>query len=208
MPNSETTATRTKRPRAPRRRWIIAGVALLLVGAGSWFAAHRDPEPTLVQTARVAREDLQAKVTANGKVQAQRKVDISATIAGQVTHLAVKEGDRVRKGQFLLQIDAASPRAAARSSEASMQALLRDLDSARASLEQARLDFRRAQENHKANIIANADLDRAATGLATPQAAVQGAERPGGPARPAPRRGKGTPPDSPRPDTPDGALTG
>ncbi len=177
MPNSETTATRTKRPRAPRRRWIIAGVALLLVGAGSWFAAHRDPEPTLVQTARVAREDLQAKVTANGKVQAQRKVDISATIAGQVTHLAVKEGDRVRKGQFLLQIDAASPRAAARSSEASMQALLRDLDSARASLEQARLDFRRAQENHKANIIANADLDRAATGLATAQAAVQGAER-------------------------------
>jgi multidrug efflux pump subunit AcrA (membrane-fusion protein) len=138
---------------------------------------HRGPEPTLVQTARVAREDLQAKVTANGKVQAQRKVDISATIAGQVTHLAVKEGDRVRKGQFLLQIDAANPRAAARSSEASMQALLPDLDSARASLEQARLDYRRAQENHKANIIANADLDRAATGLATAQAAVQGAER-------------------------------
>jgi len=163
--------------RSPRRRWIIAGAALLLVGAGSWFATHRGPAPTLVQTAIVAREDLQAKVTANGKVQAQRKVDISATIAGQVTHLAVKEGDRVRKGQFLLQIDAANPRAAARGSEASMQALLRDLDSARASLAQARLDFRRAQENHTANIIANADLDRATTGLATAEAAVQGAER-------------------------------
>jgi HlyD family secretion protein len=147
------------------------------VGAGSWYATHRGPDPTLVQTGKVVREDLQAKVTANGKVQAQRKVDISATIAGQVTHLAVKEGDRVKKGQFLLQIDAANPRAAARGSEASMQALLRDLDSARASREQARLDFRRAQENHTANIIAKADLDRAGTGLATAEAAVQGAER-------------------------------
>ena len=173
----ETAVAKTKRPRARRRRWIIAGIVVLLGGAGAWFATHRGPEPTLVQTAAVAREDLQAKVTANGKVQAQRKVDISATIAGQVTHLAVKEGDRVKKGQFLLQIDAANPRAAARSSEASMQALLRDLDSSRASLEQARLDFRRAEENHKASIIANADLDRARTGLATAEAAVQGAER-------------------------------
>jgi HlyD family secretion protein len=171
------TAVRAKRPRGPRRRWIIAGFVLLLVGAGSWYATHRGPDPTLVQTGKVVREDLQAKVTANGKVQAQRKVDISATIAGQVTHLAVKEGDRVKKGQFLLQIDAANPRAAARGSEASMQALLRDLDSARASREQARLDFRRAQENHTANIIAKADLDRAGTGLATAEAAVQGAER-------------------------------
>ena len=48
--------------------------------------------------ATVGREDLQAKVTANGKVQAQKKVDISATIPGQITHLAVKEGDRGQEG--------------------------------------------------------------------------------------------------------------
>jgi RND family efflux transporter MFP subunit len=99
------------------------------------------------------------------------------TLAGQVTRIAVKEGDRVKKGQFLLQIDPANPRAAARGSEASMQALLRDLDSSRASREHARLDFRRAQENHDASIIANADLDRARTALATAEAAVQAAER-------------------------------
>jgi HlyD family secretion protein len=160
-----------------RKRWWLLALAVVLLGTGGWFATHRGPDPTLVQTAAVAREDLQAKVTANGKVQAQRKVDISATIAGQVTHIAVKEGDRVRKGQFLLQIDPANPRAAARGSEASMQALLRDLDSSRASREQARLDFRRARENHDASIIANADLDRARTALATAEAAVQAAER-------------------------------
>ncbi len=168
-------ATKQRKGRLKRKRWWLLAVAVVLLAGGGWYATHRGPKPTPVQTATVGREDLQAKVTANGKVQAQRKVDISATIAGQVTHLAVKEGDRVKKGQFLLQIDAANPRAAARSSEAFMQALLRDLE--------ARLDFRRAEENHRANIIANADLDHARTGLATAEAAVQGAEQRVGQAR-------------------------
>ena len=156
--------------------WLVGAVAILAAG-GLWWYLHRGPEPTEVQVATVAREDLQAKVTANGKVQAQRKVDLSATVAGQVTRLAVKEGDAVKKGQLLLQIDSANPRAAARSSEASVQALVRDLESARANREQARLDAQRAQANHNASIISNADLDRARTAVATTEAAVQAAER-------------------------------
>ncbi len=160
-----------------RKRWWIVGGVVVLAVAGGWRAWRGGPAPLEVQVASVGRQDLQAKVTANGKVQAQRKVDISATIAGQVTHLAVKEGDRVSKGQFLLQIDPANPRAAARSTEASMQALLRDLDSARAGREQARADEQRAQENHQARIISDADVQRAHTTLTTAEAAVQAAER-------------------------------
>lgn len=159
-----------------KHAWLLGGVALVVAG-GAWWALHRGPEPTEVQVAAVGREDLQAKVTANGKVQAQRKVDLSATVAGQVTRLAVKEGDVVKKGQLLLQIDAANPRAAARSSEASVQALIRDLESAHANRDQARLDARRAEDNHKANIISNADLDRARTALATAEATALAAER-------------------------------
>jgi len=170
-------AAKRRNGRLKRKRWWLLSLAVVILATSGWFATHRGADPTLVQTAAVAREDLQAKVTANGKVQAPRKVDISATIAGQVTHIAVKEGDRVRKGQLLLQIDSANPRAAARGSEASMQALLRDLDSSRANREQARLDFRRARENHEASIIANADLDRASTALTTAESAFQAAER-------------------------------
>jgi HlyD family secretion protein len=130
-----------------------------------------------VQVAKVGREDLQAKVSANGKVQAQRKVDISATIAGQVTRIAVKEGDRVRKGQFLLQIDPVNSRSAARSTQASLEALKRDVESARASFEQARADFERADKNYKAGIIPVADLERARTARATSEASVQASER-------------------------------
>jgi HlyD family secretion protein len=160
-----------------KKRVVILAGGLAVLGAGGFGAFHRGPETTEVQTATVVRQDLQAKVSANGRIQAQKKVDISATIAGQVTHLAVKEGDRVTKGQLLLQIDAVNPRSAARSTEQSMQALLRELDSARAAAELARADFRRAQENHRAAIISEADLQRARTTLATGEAAVLAAER-------------------------------
>jgi HlyD family secretion protein len=164
---------------ARKKLWWIAGgaAAVAVVGGGGWAALGRGPKPVIVQTATVGRDDLQAKVTANGKVQAQKKVDISATVPGQVTQLAVREGDAVTKGQFLLQIDSASPRAVARSSEFSMQALLRDLDAARFSSDQADADAERAEENARAGIVAEADLQRARTAAATAKAALLAAER-------------------------------
>jgi multidrug efflux pump subunit AcrA (membrane-fusion protein) len=120
-----------------KKHKILIGAGVVVAAAGGFAFARRGPKPTPVEVATVAREDLQAKVTANGKVQAKKKVDISATIPGQITLLAVKEGDRVTKGQLLLQIDAVNPRATARSTEFSMQALLQEQESARATLDQA-----------------------------------------------------------------------
>ena len=156
--------------------WLlgIVGLALLL---GGWVLLRRGGDATPVEVAKVGRADLQAKVTANGKVQAQKRVDVSALIAGQITRLAVREGDRVHKGQFLLQIDQVNPRAMARGNEASMQALLRDLDSAKANAEQARADFRRADGNHQAGIIPEADFDKARTARMAAQAAAEAAQR-------------------------------
>ncbi len=156
--------------------WILLAVVLLAV-LGGFAYSKRGPQPTEVQTATVGREDLQAKVSANGKIQAQKKVDISAMIPGQITHLAVEEGDRVKKGQFLLQIDQVNPRALARSNEFSMQALRQDLESAKSTLEQARADFRRADGNFKAGIIPAADMERTRTAVRSAEAAVQAAQQ-------------------------------
>ncbi len=160
-----------------RKRKIVIGVGVGVVALAVLASLRRGPQATPVQLAKVGREDLQAKVTANGKVQAQKKVDISATIPGQVVHLAVKEGDRVKKGQFLLQLDPVSARAAAVGSESSMQALQRELESSRATRDQARADFERAQRNHQGGIIPDADLEKARTALATAEAAVLATER-------------------------------
>src|SRR5438309_1249229 len=120
-----------------KKHKILIGAGVVVAAAGGFAFSRRGPRPTPVEVATVGREDLQAK----------KKVDISATIPGQIVHLAVKEGDPVRKGQFLLQIDATNPRATARSTEFSMQALTQEQESARATLDQARADLRRAEEN-------------------------------------------------------------
>jgi HlyD family secretion protein len=156
--------------------WILAAV-LLLAALGGFAWSRRGPQAVEVQVAPVGREDLQAKVSANGKIQAQKKVDISATIPGQITHLAVEEGDPVKKGQLLLQIDPVNPRAAARSNEYSLQALRQDVESARATLAQAQIDLQRVEQNYRAGIVPKADLDRARTMLRTGESAVQAAQR-------------------------------
>ncbi|MCE5245815.1 MAG: efflux RND transporter periplasmic adaptor subunit [Candidatus Polarisedimenticolia bacterium] len=169
----------SKRGSRGRGAVVVAVVVVAVVVAGivGISVAKRGGKGTPVQTAVVAREDLQAKVSANGKVQAQKKVDISATIAGQVTKLAVKEGDRVTKGQFLLEIDPAITRAAAESAAAATEALRKDLDAQRANLVQARIDYQRAAKNWAEKIIAQADYDHAKTAVKTAEAAVLAAER-------------------------------
>jgi HlyD family secretion protein len=122
--------------------------------------------------AKVERQDLQSKVSANGKIQATKKVDISATVPGQVVQLAVNEGDIVKKGQFLLQIDSANYRASARGSQSSMEALQNELEAARANLAQAKADLSRAERNHAAGILADADLQRAVTAVTSGEASI------------------------------------
>jgi HlyD family secretion protein len=155
--------------------FLLAAVLLAAAGGYAWW--KRGAKPVEVQIAQVGRENLQAKVSANGNIQAQKKVDISATIPGQITHLAVEEGDRVQKGQFLLQIDEINPRALARSNEYSMEALRGDLASAQAALAQARSDLARGESNFRAGIIPAADVDHFRTAVATSEAAAQAAKR-------------------------------
>jgi len=161
------------------KRKIIWGAVVLVVlaGIGGFAMSRRGPKPKPVQIGKVERADLQAKVSANGKIQATKKVDISATVPGQVVHLAVQEGDQVKKGQFLLQLDSVNYRAGARSSEFSMQALLKDLDSARFNSDQAKADLERALKNNSAGILAEADLQRARTQASTAESALLASEQ-------------------------------
>ena len=156
--------------------WILGGgVAALLAGGLSVASLQEKGLP--VQVAAVGRENLQAKVSANGKIQAVTKADISASIMGQVTRLAVKEGDKVHKGQFLMEIDPRSARANADAMQANLHAAQSDLTSAAAALAQARSDFERAKANRTAGIISAADFERAKTTFETAQAAQETARR-------------------------------
>ena len=131
------------------RKNVLIAVAVVVVGA-ALVAANlyfkRDKGLT-VTTDVVKMRDLEAVVSASGKIQPKRLVNISAETPGRVVDLAVNEGDRVKKGQFLLQIDPNLLRSRVAGNVASLEASEGALLQARQSVETARVQVEQAQQN-------------------------------------------------------------
>jgi HlyD family secretion protein len=160
--------------RRKRLIWIIVA-SVLALGAGAAVSINWN-KVTPVLTARVARQDIVAKVTANGKIQAENKVEMSALVQGQVVNLAVREGDKVKKGDFLLQIDLNRAAADEAGSSAALKASLADRDSAKENMAQTERDFDRARRNYEARVTSEADFQRAQSGLETARSAFEAAQ--------------------------------
>jgi HlyD family secretion protein len=160
-----------------KKLWI--GLAVLAVIVVLLFVSmkNRGGHETAVNTAKVERADLISKVTANGKIEAQRKVDLSANVMGQIVNLAVREGDTVKKGDFLMQIDKAQLAASAAGAQASVEALFSDREASRATLAEAQRSFQRAQKNYNDKIIPLAELDKARAAHDSASANVNSIER-------------------------------
>src|SRR5437667_398595 len=89
-----------------RNKMLLGGGGIVFLIALVMVSASAKREKGIeVRFETVGRRDLVAAVTASGKIQPKKKVDISADITGRITRIAVREGDFVQKGQFLLQID-------------------------------------------------------------------------------------------------------
>jgi HlyD family secretion protein len=161
-----------------RKLWIWIIVAILVIGAiGFAVVRSRRETPPEVTTETIARKTLVSKVSANGAIDAQRKVDLSANVMGQIVNLAVREGDQVEKGAFLLQIDQAQLEATAAGAAASLNALFHDRDAARASAIDAQRTLDRAQNSYDDELIPVSELDRARTALESAEAQVQAIEQ-------------------------------
>jgi HlyD family secretion protein len=153
-----------------RNKKILIGVGVVLALAAIVYAnlAFKRTEGVTVNTEAVQKRRLEALVSASGKIQPTRSVNISADTMGRVTDLAINEGDRVVKDQFLLQIDPRNLRTAVERTEASlaaarsqMEQLRLALDSARVSLKQAEDNLRRQQELWKGGLTTRENLEHA-----------------------------------------------
>ena len=158
-----------------KQMWILGGGLVAIVAIA--LVAGRGEKGQPVQAAAVARENIQAKVSANGKIQAVKKVDITANVMGPVTQLTVKEGALVKKGDLLLEIDPIRSRAAVQGLEAALRAMTHDSATANIKLAQVRKDFLRAEANRKAGIISQADFEQARTLLDTAETAAKSAQQ-------------------------------
>src|SRR3954447_16986652 len=150
---------------------LVVGVLAALAVAGKGSGAGRE-----VRSEVVARRDLVATVTASGKIQPKRKVDISADVSGRVVQLAVEEGQWVNRGDLLLRIDASQYEAQVNQSQAAVaQNRAREAE-ARAQLLKAQADQRRAEQLAQGRDLVSAqEVDNARTQAQVAAAGVQAA---------------------------------
>src|SRR5947209_18230432 len=128
-----------------------SGIGVLVVVLIMVSASAKREKGIEVRFETVGRRDLVAAVTASGKIQPKKKVDISADITGRITKLAVREGDVVTNGQFLLQIDATIYEANLQRAQALLSAAQAGAVQARANRDQAQRALGRTRELHPQN---------------------------------------------------------
>jgi HlyD family secretion protein len=164
---------------------LIVGAAVVLLAIVGFTVQQSHKGVVTVQTGKVVREDLTSVVTASGEIKPKVYVNIGANAFGKITHLYVKEGDRVKAGQMLATLENVQSAADVSANEAALNVAQTDYVAAQAAVntatadqrqaeaeyERAKLDYDRAEALFQSQLIAKADYDtkKAAYGTATAQ---------------------------------------
>jgi HlyD family secretion protein len=157
---------------------MIAIVVVVLIGCAALVALtvyRSDADAQKVLTAKVTRENLSSVISGTGEIKPlpTNYINIGATAFGPITHLYVKEGDKVKKGEVLAVIENIGLQSAVGAQKAAISGAQRDItadvaaqqaakanvDHAQADLEQKDLDYKRSQELYKDALISKQDFD-------------------------------------------------
>lgn len=149
-----------KPARKKRKLFIILAVALVFLTVASFALFHKSDPPIIIQTEKVSPRNLTQIVVANGKIQPVWQVIISPEVSGEITNLPVKEGQHVKKGDLLVQINQDIYVAAVNQAKAGYESALASEASARANLEKAQADFDRNKVLLERHLLSQSDFDQ------------------------------------------------
>ncbi len=138
------------------------GVVLLIVIIVANVSKERGAQ-FKVQVADATMGEISSTVRAPAKVQPETLVKLSANVPGEVIRIAVKEGDQVRKGHFLLQLDDAQYRAQLRQNQAALDAARSNLRLSETSLEQSESIVRRKEQLYQQKLVSPEEIETART---------------------------------------------
>jgi len=152
---------------------ILVAIVLVLAGVTAGSILYSEAGITKVATGKVARQDLVSTVSGTGQIKPKTYVNIGATSFGRITHLYVKEGDHVKKGDIVARVESVQPEATVDAQEATIASSKTDIasyvaaentaqaniDEAKADLEQKKFDYDRAQALYNDQLIARQDFD-------------------------------------------------
>jgi len=164
---------------------IILAVAVV-AGLVAFFIYRQQAGYTKVLTAKIVRQDLATVVSGTGQIKPKTYANLGATAMGRITHLFVKEGDLVKKGQTVATIEHVQQEANVAGQQATIAAAKTDIaadiaaektaeanvEKAKADLEQKKLDWDRAKGLYSAGILAKQDYDAKKAAFDTDVAAV------------------------------------
>lgn len=159
-----------------RTKWSVAGIAVVVIGGVFALTAMKSGTKSVaVRIEPVQKRDLVASVTASGQVRPRTKVDLSSDITGKIVRLAVKEGEMVTKGQFLLQIDPQEAQANVERAEAALSAARASAAQAKANLLQAQKSYERSLQIKKNNaqLISDEQLEQLRTQAEVSEAVLE-----------------------------------
>lgn len=141
--------------------WIGIGAALLVAVVAINIARGSKGKAEPVQMARVRVEDITSLVRAPGKIEPRTQVKISADIPGKVVRLLVKEGDAVKRGQLMLQLDDTQVRAENGQARAALATALARARDAEAALKVVSSNYTRQRALFEKNLLSQAEWDQA-----------------------------------------------
>ena len=169
---------------------LIAGAVVVAIALVTVFVYKQQSGYTKVLTAKVHKQDLATIVSGTGQIKPKTYVNVGATSFGRITHLYVKEGDKVKRGQVIATVENVQPQANVQAQKATIAAAKTDISSyvaaektgeanvqhAKADLEQKKLDWERAQSLYKDGILAKQDYDAKKAAYDTDVASLAQAE--------------------------------
>ncbi|MBD3297780.1 MAG: efflux RND transporter periplasmic adaptor subunit [candidate division Zixibacteria bacterium] len=155
---------------------IFGGIGLVVVILIVVNLLTSSEATTKVNTAKVEEGRLVSLVNATGKVQPKTEVKISANVSGEIVSLPVKEGQQVKRGDLLVQLDPNQYEAQVRQSEASYDAALATMRLEQASANEAKLVYERQKSLFEKDLTSQEAYDAARTRHLTAQASLEAAE--------------------------------
>lgn len=162
-----------------KKRWIwigIGGALVLLIVVMSVIKSVRG-NVVRVQMAKVKVEDITARVRAPGKIEPKTQVKISADVPGKVVRLLVKEGDRVRKGQLMLQLDDTQYRSDFVEAKAALASARARATQAEADLKVSDANYERQRALFQQKLLSQAEWDQATSAHETARASAETARQ-------------------------------
>ena len=146
-----------------KKYWLIIAVVLLVAILIIINLRASKGKGMKVEAEEIQKRDLSMVISASGSIQPKRKIDVSASVIGKITDIAVEEGDTVKKNQFLMQIDPAELESSVMRLEASVEAARASRKQALYQLKQRENELERARKLYRQGYRTDEEVEAAET---------------------------------------------